>query len=510
MNRRIKVELFELIRREYEHGIGTIKGVAKIFGIHRRVVRQALASSVPPDRQIPERQKPKISLVMGFVDEILEADKKVRKKQRHTAHRIWERILKERNVSICESVVRSFVRTRKRELGLKGQAVTIPQLYSPGQEAQVDWFEADVKILGVLTTIQFFCMRSMYSGGAFHRAYLRSTQQAFLEAHEYGFRHFGGVFRKLRYDNLSSAVKKVLRGRQREETDRLISFRSHWGFESDFCTPGKGNEKGGVEGEGGYFRRNFLVPVPEIENLEALNTLMINACRQEEERLIGDRSEKVGKLMLDEGPHLLPLEVEGFDLAELSDPIVDGFGCITVKGNRYSTPLSPDMKTSARTTASAVKVFSGGRCVANHERRYGHGIMVLSLDHFLGVLERKPGALPGSRTLAQYREAGLWPEIYDRWWTTQQDRLGFSEGTRQMIEIIRQIPMFGPDRVQAAVEQTLSLGSRDTATVLHLLRQENKATPCALLKGDLGALVRYEYGPPTLDSYDGLLHREVH
>ena len=100
MNRRTKVELFELIRREFEHGIGTIKGVAKMFGVHRRVVRQALGSSVPPVRQIPDRQKPKLSLVMGFVDEILEADKKVRRKQRHTAQRIWDRILKERNISI--------------------------------------------------------------------------------------------------------------------------------------------------------------------------------------------------------------------------------------------------------------------------------------------------------------------------------------------------------------------------------------------------------------------------
>jgi transposase len=131
---------------------------------------------------------------MDFVDEILEADKSVRRKQRHTAPKIWDRIMKEKNVSLCESVVRAFVRKRKQEMGLKGQTVTIPQIYSPGQEAQIDWFEADVKFHGVVTTIQFFCMRSMYSGGAFHRAYLSSTQQAFLDAHEHGFRHFGGFF----------------------------------------------------------------------------------------------------------------------------------------------------------------------------------------------------------------------------------------------------------------------------------------------------------------------------
>jgi hypothetical protein len=190
-------------------------------------------------------------------------------------------------------------------------------------------------------------------------------------------------------------VKKVFRGRQRDETDRFIAFRSHWDFKADFCTPGKGNEKGGVEGEGGYFRRNFLVPVPEAENLEALNALMMAACRQEEERLIGDRSEKVGKLMVAELLHLFPSAEEDFDLAELSDLIVDGFGCVMVKKNRYSTPLAPGMKTSARTMAGNITILSGGRCVASHERLYKHGGMVLSLEHYLDVLNRKPGAFAG-------------------------------------------------------------------------------------------------------------------
>jgi transposase len=114
-------------------------------------------------------------------------------------------------------------------------------------------------------------MRSMASGGAFHRAYTHATQQAFLEAHELAFRYFGGVFRLLRYDNLSSAVKKILRGHRREETSRFIAFRSHWRYQSEFCNPARGNEKGGVEGEGGYFRRNHWVPVPGTRSLDEFN-----------------------------------------------------------------------------------------------------------------------------------------------------------------------------------------------------------------------------------------------
>ena len=114
----------------------------------------------------------------------------------------------------------------------------------------------------------------------FHRAFPHASQQAFLEAHELAFAYFGGVFTTLRYDNLKSAVKKILRGYQREETTRFIAFRSHWGFASEFCTPGEGHEKGGVEGEGGYFRRNHLVPVPQVASWEELNVLLREASRR--------------------------------------------------------------------------------------------------------------------------------------------------------------------------------------------------------------------------------------
>ena len=138
-----------------------------------------------------------------------------------------------------------------------------------GEAEQVDWYEADADLEAERQTLQVFAMRSMASGAAFHQAYVRATRQAFLEAHELAFQHLCGVYRSLRYDNLCSAVKKILLGQRREETARFVAFRSHWGFESSFCTPGEGHEKGGVEGEVGFFRRNHLVPVPSARNLDA-------------------------------------------------------------------------------------------------------------------------------------------------------------------------------------------------------------------------------------------------
>src|SRR6266705_856519 len=194
-------------------------------------------------------------------------------------------------------------------------------------------------LAGVRVRADIFAIRSMASGGAFLVAQYRATQQASLEGHELAFGYFGGVFKLLRYDNLKSAVKKILRGHQLEETERLIEFRSHWGFQTEFCNPARGNEKGGVEGEVGYFRRNHLVPVPRVESLEEWNELLLAGCRADEQRRIAGKPHTVGEAMGIEREHLLPLPAEGFELAEISFPVVDSKGCVKARTNCYSTPL---------------------------------------------------------------------------------------------------------------------------------------------------------------------------
>jgi transposase len=190
-----------------------------------------------------------------------------------------------------------------------------------------------VELAGERQLAQVFVVRSMASRLAYHRAYPRATQQAFLDAHQRAFHYFGGVFRRLRYDNLTSAVKKILRGHQRQETTRFIAFRSHWQFAASFCTPAQGHEKGGVEGEVGYFRRNHLVPIPQVASWEELNERLLRACQEEEQRRLPEGTLTVGQAVALERPHLLPLQAEDLDLTEEHTCRVDGKGCVQVRTN---------------------------------------------------------------------------------------------------------------------------------------------------------------------------------
>ncbi len=499
------MELFEQIRREYEFGVGTIAGVANKLKVHRRMVREAIGSALPRPRKKVERPRWKLAAALAFVDQVLQSDKTAPRKQRHTAHRIWERIQREvPECQIGERTVRQYVHDRKLALGMAVSETFVPQSYGWGVEAQVDWYEAHADLSGERTKLQIFSMRSMASGAAFHCAFLHATQQAFLEAHELAFAYYSGVFRKLRYDNLTSAVKKILRGHQREETARFIAFRSHWRFESEFCTPSEAHEKGGVEGEVGYFRRNHWVPVPKAIDIADLNRYLLAECRRDEHRVIAGREQCIGAALVVEREHLLPLVPEGMDLARTTFPTVNSLGCAKVLTNAYSVPLKAGTVVQAKVYASMVELWFDGRCVARHERCYRRQQQVLDLEHYLDVLSRKPGALAGSRPLEQQRRAGLWPHSFDVIWQSLMDRHGKSSGTKQMIDLLKLAKQHGRGRLRDAIETALVTGCTDAAAVQHLFHsRELSRIPCEAI--DIGSLERYQRPLPVMNEYDQLL-----
>jgi transposase len=503
--RKANVELFEEMRREYEFGIGTIQGVARKFGVHRRLVREALKQAIPTEKPAPARARPRLGPVVGLIDEILQADRQAPRKQRHTAHRIFTRLQAEKPTClVAESTVREYVHERRRALGLLSQELFVPQSYGWGVEGQADWYEAVAILGGEEIVLQVFTLRSMASGAAFHRAYRRATQQAFLEAQELAFAYFGGVFHCVRYDNLKAAVQRIVRGFRREETARFHAFRSHWRFQSEFCTPGEGHEKGGVENEVGTFRRNHWVPLPQVADLDELNAQLLAGCRQDEARTIGGRTQSVGAALLIERAHLLPLATEDFDLAERSFPTVNASGCIKVGTNAYSVPAAAGTRVEVRLHAASVEIGHEKRRLAVHERCYERNQEVFNLEHYLDVLDHKPGAFAGSKPLEQWRKAGRWPASFDQLWQGLIERHGRQKGTKEMIALLQLGRKHGQERLRTAVETALTAGCQDPAAIQHLLEAPalTRAAPVML---DIDALLPFDRPMPSVMVYDQLL-----
>ena len=389
-----KVELFELIRRDHFIKGESIRALARKYDVHRRLVRQAIADSTPPKRTYAKRHTPILLPHMReAVIDWLRQDRKAPRKQRHTARRVFQRLQAEFDFQGAESTIRQFVREQKRELGFIGQAF-VPLVHHPGQEAEVDWYEAKVQFPWGLETVFFFTMRACFSGLEFHRAYPCTRQRAFLEAHALAFEFFGGVFDTIRYDNLKTAVVRIFKGRKRTETDLFKAMRSHYLFASEFCRPGiqGAHEKGGVEGGLGRFRRTHLVPVPQFDSFEALNDALVCWCLADAQRCITGRDHTINDDWELEKPHLRPLPSHRFDTDLVLSPRVDSKGRIRVLKNFYSVPIKlKGLTVEARVRPLYLECYHGGSCVAKHRRLAGQSQESLQLDHYLELLWYKPG-----------------------------------------------------------------------------------------------------------------------
>jgi transposase len=508
---RSRVELFEQIRRDQRTGGSSIRELAERHRVHRRTVRQALASAVPPPRKsYPLRPRPAIDPFAGLIDAWLLADREVPRKQRHTARRVWQRLAAEHGASLAEVTVSRYVARRRVELGLDRVEVTVPQAHVPGTEAEVDFGEFHASIAGMLLKVWMFVMRLSFSGRAFHVAFATQAQEAFLEGHVLAFEYFGAVPGRVRYDNLKPAVIRVLRGRDRAESERFIALRSHYGFDSFFCVPGKqgAHEKGGVEGEIGRFRRRHLVPVPGVASLAALNELIAAADIVDDGRVITGRPLTVAAAFAAEQAAMLSLPAEPFDAARLLQARVDARARVCVRQNYYSVPARyAGRRLNVRLSATVVEVLDGGQVVARHERGAGKYAEILALDHYLEVLKVKPGALPGATALAQARAAGVFTAAHQRYWDAARRKHGDAAGTRALIEVLLAHRTLPAGALLAAMTKAANSSVLDPHAVLIDARRAAGGPVAPVIP--IGALARYDRPAPSLDAYDQLLTRSA-
>ena len=438
------------------------------------------------------------------------ADLEVARKQRHTARRVWQRLVEEHGARVAEPTVRAFVAEVKAELAKVAVDVTVAQEHAPGADAEVDFGEFRARIGGQLEVVQLFVMRLSASGRGFAVAFMHQAQEAFFEGHVLAFDHFGGVPTGLvRYDNLKAAVLRILVGRDRVENERFIALRSHYGFDAFYCTPGVAgaHEKGGVEGEVGRFRRRHLVPIPEVDSLAALNAHIAAAMATDDGRTIGRRRDTVAEAFAAEAPLLAPLPDTPFDCARLLEAKVDAKARICVIQSFYSVPVRPARRrVTVRLGARHLEVLdpNGGAVIAVHPRSAHKGSQDLCLDHYLEILARKPGAFAGSTALAQARAAGVFTATHDRYWTAARRDLGDAAGTRALIDVLLLHRRMPTGDVLAGIDAALSVASTAPELIAIEARRlrDDAAAPVVPIEAALG---RYDRPAPALAGYDQLL-----
>jgi transposase len=443
---RSRVEVFEQIRRDHEQQGLSVRALAKRYGVHRRTVRQALESAMPPARKTPVRRAPKLDQVKATIDGWLREDLDAPPKQRHTAQRVWQRLVDEDHmVELSYSTVRDYV-ARRRPQGPWSARTWSPSGHSCRSSTcragtpQVDFADLWVRLDGEPTKWFLFTLRLSSSGKAVHRVFASQGQEAFLEGHQYAFETLGGVpAGQIRYDNLKSAVSRVLFGRNRTESARWIAFRSHDGIEAFYCIPGPSGRprKGRGRGRGRPLS-------PPASGPSATRGVAGGAQRADRRRRLADdarhvehRVRTVGQDFALEQGLLRPLPAEPFPTSLELRPLVDRYARITVRQARYSVPARLiGRRVRVLLGASELVVFDGRLEVARHARSSRKFTDTLVLDHDLEVLMHKPGALPGSTALAQARTSGAFTSAHEAFWALCRQRLGDTGGTRMLVEAL--------------------------------------------------------------------------
>lgn len=466
------VELYARVRRAVVVDKMSEREAARQFGLARETVRKMLRYSVPPGyrRQQPAR-RPKLDAWTGAIDQILEDDKAESRKQRHTAKRIFERLRDEHGYTGGYTIVKDYVRLRK----LSRREMFVPLAHPPG-DAQADFGEAMVVIGGVERKAHYLTIDLPQSDDCFVMAFPAETTEAFLEGHNHAFAYFGGVPRTILYDNTKIAVARILGDGTRAKTRAFAELQSHYLFAEKFGRPGKGNDKGKVEGLVGYARRNFMVPRPRFATWEGFNAHLLVQSQKRRERKLRGHQQTIGERFEKDRERLLPLPAAPYEACDKRSTRVTSMSLVRYRTNDYSVPVEwGHREVLVKGFVDEVVICAASEVIARHPRSYEREDMIFNPLHYLALLEQKTNALDQAAPLVGWKM----PEGFDELRRLMEARLG-KKGKRECVQVLRLLETFALAEVEQAIDDALRMRTISFDAVKHLLLCRIEQRPARL------------------------------
>jgi transposase len=491
------MEFWKEVRRQVLTNELSQRAAIEKYGLGWRTLKKILAHAEPPGyQQSKVRPKRKLELFLPIIQQILEADRQAPKKQRHTAKRIFERLRDEHGFQGGRTVVKDAVRAWRQ----LHREVFLPLSHPPG-EAQVDFGEATIRLAGQETKVALFVMTLPYSGAIFIQAFPRECTETFLEGHRRAFEYFGGVPRRISYDNSAIAVIEVLKGRERKLTKEFLRLQSHYLFQEHFCLVRRANEKGHVERLVGFARRNFLVPVPQVDSLEALNQHLRERCLADLPERTRGRPAPKSDLLREDQAAFLPLPKQPFEARRVVDRTADSQSLVRFDDNEYSVPVQyAHRKLIVVATVEEVRLVYEDRLAAKHPRCWDRERTFFEPIHYLALLERKPGGIDYARPLENWNLPECFALLRRR-----LEAADIQQGTRSYIRVLRLLEKFSLAQLAAAVEYALDIDVIDADSIRTIV--EHRADqPIALFPLDgRPHLAHVQVEATDVSSYQALL-----
>jgi transposase len=485
------------IRRKVLANEASKRAICREYKLHWDTLQRILKYPEPPEYQQEEpRKKPKIGEFLPIIHEILASDRQVHRKQRHTAKRIFERLQAEHEYEGGYTGVKDAVRAWREQ----HKEVFLPLSHPPG-EAQVDFGEADVTLQGATTRVALFVMTLPFSDAIFCQVFPRECTEAFLEGHRRAFEFFGGVPRRISYDNSKIAVAKITGSRQREVTREFLRLESHYLFEHHFCLVRRPNEKGHVERLLDFARANFLVPVPVTDDLARLNEQLSGSCRNDLDRKLRGKPGPKAQLLEEEQAAMLPFPKQSFEARRIVPGRASSLSLVRFDDNDYSVPTAyGHREITIVASVDEVRLVCADRLVARHPRHWGKEHVEYNPLHYLALLERKPGGLDFAKPLEHWNLPECFGVLRRRLETERE-----SEGTREFIKVLRLLEHASPGELGKAIDYALDIGTTE-ADAVRLILEHRRERPVKLFRLDgRPHLADVVVAPPHLDAYRTLL-----